>query len=170
MFGRVRRHGLGWTMAFPVEWPSDIGLQLLICAGLLAATVILARIDFLRAVIFFIGGTVLRATRLAAAGVIWLFDKVMPVDGRNGRVRIAKTPTTADNQAFGLMRVPDVEKLARPGERRLRNLGNEGGGLALGARVGRVGVHSLDRQAPRHCGVLWATPLEVARRILGTTA
>ena len=73
-------------MAFPVEWPANIWLQLLICAGFVAATVVLARIDFLRVVIVFMGGAILQATRLAAAGVIWLFDKVMPVDGRNGRL------------------------------------------------------------------------------------
>ena len=73
-------------MAFPVEWPADIRLQLLICAGLVAATIVLARIDFLRAVIVFLGSAILQATRVAAAGVIWLFDKVMPVDGRNGRL------------------------------------------------------------------------------------
>lgn len=74
------------TMAFPWEWPADVWLQALICAGFIVLTLVLVRIDLLRTVVLATIRAILNGSRFVAGGVIRLFDKTMPLDGRSGQL------------------------------------------------------------------------------------
>ena len=64
----------------------NIAVQAFICAALAYATLVFVRAERLRGVLAAAASAGMQLTRVLAAAIAWLFDRVMPVDGRNGRL------------------------------------------------------------------------------------
>lgn len=96
---RVWGHAMAWLQWWQTDiwpqlvWPTNIWLQFAISLAFAALTLALGYFSWSRRVGVFVGTRILHGTRHAAAGVIWLFDKVMPIDGRNGRLPRANFAT-----------------------------------------------------------------------------
>lgn len=68
----------------PSWFPTDVRLQAAVCAGLAAVTIMALRSSALRSGAVAVASFLARVSRTLASSVAWLFDKIMPVDDRNG--------------------------------------------------------------------------------------